>query len=643
MSGSPLAPLANSESLMSTPPLARQLRAFAAFRALPEAALLRLYGHGHALALGSGETLAHAGAPLRGLYIVVSGRLLSVADSLAPEPGERSFYAGAAIYPLAFLAGRPAPAHVLAARPSVVFCMEREALDEAARDIPEFWPSLTAGLAGELLALGHERTATRAPAKSLFICAAGPEPLAPLVLDRMLTALEARARCQVLSAQALGQDLPGGIALDDPQVMHWLDEQERASDLVIYLAGSEADGWTRRALAHADQALMIGMHDADASGPRMLLNPVEELVLETLGSANCRLALVHAGGRAGEPIPGAERWIDPRGPRSWHHVALNDGATYDRLARFVLGRANGVFLTGPGLAGAAALGIVRALQAFGVPVDAICGTGAGAAVGALLGLGLGADDADALSLRVFAEAGVLREGRARASPGGERIALYDHKRLDSQIARHIPPANIPDLAIPFCAVSANLSSGQPYWHVRGGIQAVSRANWLPPGAVAPFITPDRDMLVDGSGLSPLPLDSLRDLGLGSCFIIAPVLAPLGPAPLRYQDLPAGYTLPWIWPQDDTREGQAQGRLPGMADIVARARSPLALGVDGHGDTLMPGVGVIPLFPPMPRGVSVLDWQHHSKVMALAYAWGMRELTRAEADGDPFLAAARDTV
>ena len=605
--------------------------------------MLRLYGYGHSVALGAGETLAHAGAPLRALYIVVSGRLLGVADGLSPEPGERSFSAGAAVYPLAFLAGRVAPAHVVAARPSVVFCMEREALDEAAREIPEFWPGLAAGLAGELLAPGHERTAPRPPAKSLFICAAGPGPIRHDALERLLGALEARARCQVLSAEALGQDLPGGIALDDPQVIHWLDEQERASDLVIYLAEPEVDAWTRRALAQADQALLIGMNDGDDGGPRMRLNPVEELVLETLGSVNCRLALVHQGRAAGLAIPGAQRWIDPRGPRSWHHVALDDAASFDRLARFVLGRANGVFLAGPGLAGAAALGIVRALQASGVPVDAICGTGAGAAVGALLGLGLSPDEADALSVRVFAEAGVLREGRARTSPGGERIALYDHKRLDSQIARHIPPANIPDLAIPFCAVSANLSTGQPFWHDRGGIQAASRANWLPPGAVAPFITPDREMLTDGSGLSPLPLDGLRDLGLGSCFIIVPVLAPLGLSPLRYQDLPAGYSLPWIWPQDDSRDGVSAGRLPGTADIVARSRAPLAPGADGLSDTLLPGVNLIPLCPPMPRGVSVLDWQHHSRVMALAYAWGMRELIRADADGDPFLAAAHDKV
>ena len=62
--------------------------------------------------------------------------------------------------------------------------------------------------------------------------------------------------------------MPGGIALDDPQVVHWLKEQENRFDVILLLADPEPTPWTERTLAEADEICLIGTHDGGRLGRR---------------------------------------------------------------------------------------------------------------------------------------------------------------------------------------------------------------------------------------------------------------------------------------------------------------------------------------------------------------------------------------
>lgn len=602
------------------------LKAIDAFKDLSQDDLRALYAAAHVLSLASGEKLAEAGSPVEALYIVMSGRLIATAED-AWQPEEQAakavFRPGAHIDAPGFFSFDKHARRVTAARPSTVLRLSREDFREAMAERPHLWESLIAGVAR-----GGAEIVSSAPkpaARTIAVCPGASGEVPKDFLRAAAEALEGMGACQILSAAGLGQNLPGGIALDDPQVLHELEESERVNDVVLYVADGTLTSWTRRCIDRADEVLIVGVDDGDPSGPRLPATEVERCALGMAGTRASRLAIV-TGRLSGRLQGGAERWLAARPVQAHHFVALGDKESFRRLARFMTGRANAVTLSGSGLCGAAHLGVVSALQDTGIPLDAIGGTGAGAAVGALLACGLGPEDVNRLATTIFTHPGVLSGARWYGSFFGGRMGLYSHASYDRLIDRHIPHGTAADLRLPFSGFAANISRARLWMHDRDSLQAVVRTGWTPPGVFAPFITPDGDMLVDGSGMAPPPTESLRALGVGRCFPVQPLPGPLGRAPATYRDLRAITTLL-------RRKGRARdAALPLVPDIALRAQmTQWFAGDDVPNDMVV-------FQPPMPRSMSLLDFTRHSKTMALANEWALQEIHHLREEGDPVLTA-----
>src|SRR5689334_8140536 len=75
----------------------------------------------------------------------------------------------------------------------------------------------------------------------------------------------------------------------------------------------------------------------------------------------------------------------PVRPPPSHPVGM--AADLDRLARFLDGKAVGLVLGGGGARGFAHIGVIRALEEAGVPIDRVGGTSMGAVIGALYSRG----------------------------------------------------------------------------------------------------------------------------------------------------------------------------------------------------------------------------------------------------------------
>jgi len=548
------------------------LRAIDAFRGLANDELRALYAAAHVVSLASGEKLAQAGAPVDALNVVMSGRLIATTEDAwtsEDQPAQAMFAPGAAVDSSRFFAFDAHPMQIIAARPSTVLRLSREDFREA-----------MAGMGA----------------------------------------------CQVLSSAGLGQNQPGGIAIDDPQVMHELEESERVNDAVLYVADDALTPWTRRCIDRADEVLIVGVDDGDPSGPRVPLSEVERCGLAMAGTRASRLVII-AGRRSGPLDAGAERWLALRPVAAHHFVTLGDRESFARLARFAMGRATALALTGSGLSGAAHLGVVAALAEAGVQIDAVCGAGAGAAIAALLACGLGPEDINALVKRIFVQSGVLTGARRQTVLWGGRGGLYGHGRYDRMIDRHIPHGTATELRLPFRGFAANISRARLWTHERDSLQAIVRTNWTPPGVFAPFVTGEGDMLVDGSGAAQPPVDELRALGAGRCFVVQPLPGPLGRSPSAYRDL-GSVMPPGLLRRTPSRPG---GALPMIPDIFARAQTPRWFSGEEVADD------IVLLQPPMPRGISLLDFPRHSRIMALAHDWATREIAQLRSDGDPAFA------
>jgi hypothetical protein len=44
-----------------------------------------------------------------------------------------------------------------------------------------------------------------------------------------------------------------------------------------------------------------------------------------------------------------------------------------------------------------------------------------------------------------------------------------------------------------------------------------------------------------------------------------------------------------------------------------------------------------MVPPVPQDIGVLDWHRHTELMDRAYRWGLAEMARLRAEGNPVVA------
>lgn len=390
---------------------------------------------------------------------------------------------------------------------------------------------------------------------------------------------------------------------DEAARERFLDEAEERHGVVLLAADPAPTAWTRKCVGYADRILLVG--DATADPSRTAL---EAELLSTARTADHdapELALLHP---AGHSPAGTSRWLASRRVARHHHVPLAGGSGFNRLARALADRAVGLVLAGGGARGFAHLGVIRALQEFGVPVDAVGGTSFGsvAATGPARGIPME---------RMLAE---FREGFAGGGPLGDYtipiVSLLHGNDLNRLLQRLFDVA-IEDLWIPYFAVSSNLTRNRVEVHTHGSLWKAVRASVSLPGILPPVLE-HGDLLVDGGVLDNLPVDVMREQVRGP--IIAVDLGGEEEAPMPESVIPSSMEvlksrlLPW-------RESVS---APTLASIImktstlasrrevqfARAASHLYLDV------------------PLAR-YDLMDFQHFPAIMDIGYRYACEQLER----------------
>jgi NTE family protein len=165
----------------------------------------------------------------------------------------------------------------------------------------------------------------------------------------------------------------------------------------------------------------------------------------------------------------------------------------------------GLVLSGGASRGFAHVGVIKVLEAEGIPIDIIVGTSAGSLTGALY-----AYYADATKLekaaRTMTEDDVFDYSLPNILVGvvkGERIVAF--------IRNRIPVRNIEQLKIPFAAVATDLVTGEKVVFKTGPISTAVRASISIPGIFKPLII-GKKILVDGGVVDNVPVDVARSLG-----------------------------------------------------------------------------------------------------------------------------------
>jgi NTE family protein/lysophospholipid hydrolase len=194
------------------------------------------------------------------------------------------------------------------------------------------------------------------------------------------------------------------------------------------------------------------------------------------------------------------------------HVRPGDAGDFRRLARLMTGRGVGLVLGGGGARGYAHIGVIRALEEAGVPIDMIGGTSMGAVVAAAHAMGLDYREFLSTTRRL------LKKHRPFHEYTLPIVSLLRSRRLDRFLHEAYGDARIEDLKVTFFAVSSNLSTAEVAVHDTGELWAAVRASMSVPGVAVPVVV-DNNLLVDGGVLNNLPGDVMRRLCSGTVIAV----------------------------------------------------------------------------------------------------------------------------
>ncbi|KAJ7508598.1 hypothetical protein B0H11DRAFT_2304937, partial [Mycena galericulata] len=336
----------------------------------------------------------------------------------------------------------------------------------------------------------------------------------------------------------------------------WLADQEQKYRTVLYVADSPVNSsWTQTCIRQADCVMVVGMGDDPSIGE------YERLLLSMKTTARKELVLLHPDRSV---VPGSTRewlknrpWVhqhihvelpglvlpiskpvvpkdpdavtklknlkdkfqseiqkyrksgnDPRPQRLPH---IND---FSRLARRICGKSIGLVLGGGGARGMSHLGLIRALEEYGIPIDHIGGT----SIGALIG-GLYAREGDILSSAGRAKQFSSRMGniwRILSDVTYPIVAYTTGHEFNRAIYKAFYDLHIEDMWLPFFCNTTNIMTSRMEIHEDGYAWRFIRASMTLIGLLPPLCN-NGGMLVDGGYVDNLPVATMFTMGASSVF------------------------------------------------------------------------------------------------------------------------------
>ncbi|KAJ7070555.1 hypothetical protein C8F01DRAFT_1013282 [Mycena amicta] len=336
----------------------------------------------------------------------------------------------------------------------------------------------------------------------------------------------------------------------------WLADQEQKFRTVLYVADSPVNSaWTQTCIRQADCVMVVGMGDDPSIGE------YERLLLSMKTTARKELVLLHPDRTV---VPGSTReWLKLR-PWVHQHIHLElpglvlpiskiptpkdpDAVTtlknlkdkvqseiqklrktgndlrpqrlphmndFSRLARRICGKSIGLVLGGGGARGISHLGLIRALEEYGIPIDHIGGT----SIGALIG-GLYAREGDILSTSGRAKQFSSRMGniwRILSDVTYPIVAYTTGHEFNRGIYKAFYDLHIEDMWLPFFCNTTNIITSRMEIHENGYAWRFIRASMTLVGLLPPLCH-EGGMLVDGGYVDNLPVSTMFSMGASSVF------------------------------------------------------------------------------------------------------------------------------
>lgn len=518
-------------------------------------AIDEIIGQATWITLPRGKELFRQGDVADGAYIVASGLLHAAVSSDSRERVIDEVGPGQWIGEMALLTSSTRSATVYAVRDSELLWLSRALFEELMTRYPRAIFETSRRLVHRLEEQMKFPIRRPKPVQAFALVSSGPnldirdfsrnlvENLARYGSVLHLTSEEVDRQLEVKGISQISEQHPGRLRLEP-----WLLEQESNYRFIVYETDSEWSGWTERAIRHADHVIVVADSRLDPTPAgieaRMAAQFSGRMAVER------SLVLLHPHART--RYSGTARWLQVRDVEAHHHVRRGSQSDVARLARVLTGNAIAMVLGGGGSRGWAHVGVLRACEELGIPIDAIGGTSVGGLLASVAAFGMKTNEIlDQIEP-------ILRTGLDVTLP---LVSMVTGKRVMEGLHKIGGDIRIEDLQIPFFAISTNLTRGEQVIHRRGSLALAVRATTSVPG-VFPPVPYEGDLLVDGGLSNNLPVDAMAAQHHGP--IIAVDVIPAIELATRAGDLPlwlSGWDFAW-------RKLRPLGKAYEMPNIVS---------------------------------------------------------------------------
>lgn len=584
------------------------------FSGLERHTLAEVAGQIEWLHIHGGSVLFRQGDEGDALYVVVSGRLrvlLERPDRKGIHRALRDVTRSETVGEIALVTGEARSATVVALRDTELGRLSRPAFTRLLEREPATAMGLTRMLARWLASSNEPPLGKTRPATIALVPLGADVPLRDFS-RQIAEAIALHGPTLHLNAEVLDQLCGPGSSQaaeghpDYGRITAWLNDQEAKYRFIVYEADRQLTPWSVRCLSQADRTLRIAVSGATAT-----LGPIQTQRGSSSWLGNLtdqELVLLHEN----QNPQGTERWLNLSEFSIHHHVRLASQADFKRLGRHLAGRAVGLVLGGGGARGFAHIGVLRALEEAGIPIDRIGGASMGAVIAAQYAAGLKPDEIAELNRRGWME---FRPHREFTLP---LVSLLSGRRAGRMLKMMFREQRVEDLWLNYFCVSTNLSRAELMVHRSGPVRRWLRASISIPGTAPPLIDDSGDLLVDGGVLDNVPVAAMRDLGESE--IIA-----VDVSPDVEMVVDAGMKLapsPWRILRDRIFRRKSANAFPSLYQILYRTAllSSIRTGKEGRGAVAM-------YLEPPTSTFETFQMDALDQIIESGYRYAVEQLTR----------------
>uniref|UniRef100_A0A8B9RNQ0 Patatin-like phospholipase domain containing 6 n=1 Tax=Astyanax mexicanus TaxID=7994 RepID=A0A8B9RNQ0_ASTMX len=236
---------------------------------------------------------------------------------------------------------------------------------------------------------------------------------------------------------------------------------------------------------------------------------------------------------------------------------------FSRLARVLTGNTIALVLGGGGARGCSHVGVIKAMEEAGIPIDLVGGTSIGSFIGALY-----AEERSAVRVKQRA-----REWSKAMNSVFKTVldltypitSMFSGSAFNTSISNVFEDKQAEDLWLPYFNVTTDITASAMRVHKDGSLWRYVRASMTLSGYLPPLCDPkDGNLLMDGGYINNLPADIARNIGAKT--VIAIDVGSQDETDLcNYGDSLSGWWLLW----KRINPWAEKVKVPDMAEIQSR--------------------------------------------------------------------------